>query len=296
MFCLRSTREKHQPRATQHYLKAPDAATCKRRRAAASLTDGGNPAFRLAVASCTSPLQNWTQQKVEKLRALAAMLLTVTVPDGLMEGDVMSIEHLGAAYEIAVPPGCSGGMPIEIDLPGGDDGGTSQQPPPSDGMLQPVEVVVPDGTFEGMAFSVDFGGTIYEIVCPDGCGPGSAIVVELPAAPPAAPAPPARLPPVYESDGPRRPPPPPPPEDPEDAAKAAAMTAEHYKFKPGQRVELYRSDGAESPGYIVCGFEGVFDVLYKVKLDNGLYKEAVPEEDISAQVTGDVGDLFDGWG
>ena len=40
----------------------------------------------------------------------------------------------------------------------------------------------------------------------------------------------------------------------------------------------------------------MFDVLYKVKLDNGLYKEAVPEEDISAQVTGDVGDLFDGWG
>ena len=74
------------------------------------------------------------------------------------------------------------------------------------------------------------------------------------------------------------------------------MTKEHFKFKPGQRVELYRSDGAESPGYIVCGFEGVFDVLYKLKLDNGLYKEAVPEEDISAQVTGDVGDLFDGWG
>jgi len=223
------------------------------------------------------------------------MLLTVTVPDGLFAGDVMSVEHAGLTYEIEVPSGCSGGMPIEIDLPGGED---EQQQPAG---TQPVEVVVPDGVFEGGAFSVDFGGTVYEIVCPDGCGPGSAIVVELPtAAPVPAPAPPPRssapsLPPIYE-DPLRRPPPPYVPEDPEDAAKAEAMTKEHFKFKPGQRVELYRSDGAESPGYIVCGFEGVFDVLYKVKLDNGLYKEAVPEEDISAQVTGDVGDLFDGWG
>ena len=42
------------------------------------------------------------------------------------------------------------------------------------------------------------------------------------------------------------------------------------------------------------GFEGVFDVLYKVKLDNGLFKEAVPEEDLSEQCC-EVGDLFDGF-
>ena len=47
---------------------------------------------------------------------------------------------------------------------------------------------------------------------------------------------------------------------------------------------------------VVYGFEGVFDVCYKVKLDNGLYKEAVPEEEISGAVTSDMGDIFDGWG
>lgn len=66
-----------------------------------------------------------------------------------------------------------------------------------------------------------------------------------------------------------------------------------YKFKPGQRVEVLRSDNASSPGTIVGpGWEGVFDVMYKVMLDNGLCKEAVPEEEISAE-TCDVGSLFD---
>ena len=74
------------------------------------------------------------------------MLLTVTVPDGLFAGDVMSVEHAGLTYEIEVPSGCSGGMPIEIDLPGGED---EQQQPAG---TQPVEVVVPDGVFEGGAF------------------------------------------------------------------------------------------------------------------------------------------------
>ena len=37
-------------------------------------------------------------------------------------------------------------------------------------------------------------------------------------------------------------------------------------------------------------------VCYKVRLDNGLSKEAVPEEDISGEVTSDMGDLFGGYG
>lgn len=35
---------------------------------------------------------------------------------------------------------------------------------------------------------------------------------------------------------------------------------------------------------VILAYEGVFDVCYKVKLDNGLFKEAVPEEEISSQV------------
>ena len=71
------------------------------------------------------------------------------------------------------------------------------------------------------------------------------------------------------------------------------------KFQPGQRVELIRAgrgdDEVTSSGTIVQGFEGVFDTCYKVKLDNGLYKEAVPEDEISDKVTSDMGDLFGDW-
>ena len=179
------------------------------------------------------------------------VLMTVLVPDGLFAGDVMMVESGGGNYEILVPPGCKGGMPIEIDLPGGED-----EPPPADeagGGTVPVEITVPDGVEMGQSFSVDFGGTIYDIVCPDGCFPGSAIVVELPAS-------------SADDDRGAPPPQPPPPEPPPPPEEEPAEQPSHFKFHPGQRVELYRSDGAESPGYIVCGFEGVFDVCYKVKL------------------------------
>ena len=114
---------------------------------------------------------------------------------------------------------------------------------------------------------------MYEIACPEGFGPGSTIVVDLPRA---------------QQPAAAEPPLPPPAADEED---------DHgYKFKPGQRVELIRAgrgdDEVTSSGTIVCGFEGVFDVCYKVRLDNGLFKEAVPEDEISGQVTSDMGDLF----
>jgi hypothetical protein len=196
--------------------------------------------------------------------------MAVVIPDGLLASDVMAVESSrGMSYELVVPYGCSGGMTIEVDLPADEESNEQSA-------MEQVEIVVPPSVRSGEPFSVEFGGRVFEIICPDGCGGGSTIVVELPASnsevPPDAPA--------AEHDAP-----------------ANAVPADYpYKFKPGQRVELWRSDGAESPGYIVAGFEGVFDVCYKVKLDNGLFKEAVPEEEISEKVTGDVGDLFDGWG
>ena len=55
---------------------------------------------------------------------------------------------------------------------------------------------------------------------------------------------------------------------------------------------MYRTDGAYSPGHIVGkGWEGFDGPTYKVQLDDGLCKEAVPEEEISDQVC-DVGALF----
>ena len=57
-------------------------------------------------------------------------------------------------------------------------------------------------------------------------------------------------------------------------------------------AQLYRTDGSYSGGTIVQGWEGVFGTLYKVQMDTGMFKEAVPEDEISA-ATCDVGDLFD---
>ena len=51
---------------------------------------------------------------------------------------------------------------------------------------------------------------------------------------------------------------------------------------------------ALTPGSISLSFSSQ-DVCYKVRLDNGLYKEAVPEDEISGQVTSDMGDLFGEW-
>ena len=85
------------------------------------------------------------------------------------------------------------------------------------------------------------------------------------------------------------------------------------KFKPDQKVEVVRSDGAMSPGYIVGkGWEGFDGPTYtarrpaprltprltprpaprratrraalQVQLDDGLRKQAVPEDEISDEV------------
>ena len=195
------------------------------------------------------------------------MLLNVEVPPGLMEGDVMTVEFEGQSFEITVPPGCSAGMGIEVDLPVAEAGGAG-------GALQAVELVVPDGVWAGELFSVDFDGQTFEIACPDGCGPGSTIVVELPTGSGAE-------------------------QQQQHQQEAPTPDQSHFKFQPGQRVELIRTakgnDEVTSSGTIVAGFESVFEVCYKVKLDNGMFKEAVPEDEISGAVTSDMGDLFGEW-
>ena len=152
--------------------------------------------------------------------------------------------------------------------------------------MEPVEIVVPDGLSAGDTFSVEFGSTVFEIECPDGCCGGNAIVVELP-----------RPAPTGDDDGIGQTPTTEATIE-QDQSSSSALQSD-YKFQPGQRVEIYRSgrgdDEVTSSGTIVCGFEGVFDVCYKVRLDNGLFKEAVPEEEISGQVTSDLGDLFGEW-
>ncbi len=197
------------------------------------------------------------------------VLMTVVVPDGLLAGDEMTVEATdGQQFNVTVPHGCRGGSSIEVDLPASERTDTEQ-----------LEVVVPAGTHEGETFNVETAwGGVFEIAVPTGCGPGDAILVDLPLPPPDA-TPPAPAPAAAPSPSP---------------AAAPAEADGGFKFKPGQRVELERSDGAMSPGTIMSAFQGVFDVMYRVQLDNGLYKEAVPEEEIS-EATCDVGSLFDEW-
>lgn len=219
------------------------------------------------------------------------MLLTVTVPEGLTAGDVMSVTAPdGLAYEIIVPRGCRAGDSIEVDLPcdepAAGNGGGGAPAGAANGGLEAVEIVVPDGLSAGDTFSVEFGAAVFEIECPDGSCGGDAIIVELP-----------RQAPAGDDDGIGQTPTTEAAIEQDQSSSSAQQS--DYKFQPGQRVEIYRSgrgdDEVTSSGTIVCGFEGVFDVCYKVRLDNGLFKEAVPEEEISGQVTSDLGDLFGEW-
>ena len=204
---------------------------------------------------------------------LLMVLMTVAIPAGLQPGDSMSIEAAGQTFTVLVPDGCSAGMDLEVDLNVEEEAAAS-----TSSATQQVELVVPAGIWPGDPFSVEHDGGVFEICCPEGCAAGDAILVDLPVAVEqqqeevpawrdAAPCSEGPLKSISEDDG--------------------------YKYKPGDRVELLRTDGAYSPGTIVYGFEGVLDVLYKVQLDNGLCKEAVPEEDLGTPC--DVGDLFDGF-
>ena len=122
------------------------------------------------------------------------------------------------------------------------------------------------------------GGGLFEVAVPDGLAAGMTMQVELPLPPSEA-----ITSPAHDDFGP-------------STASEAPDPYEGYLYRPGQRVQVLRSNGQYSPATIEDAFEGVFDVCYKVKLDNGLFKEAVPEDEISAAVSSDMGDLFDGYG
>ena len=188
--------------------------------------------------------------------------VTVTVPDDVYAGDAFIIEYEGLQLSVVCPDGCWPGDAINLAVPVQSEDCVSQ-----------VTVVVPDDCWPGDEFAVEFNGRTFNIGVPEGCGPGDELTVDAP---------------EVEGDQPVH-----GKQWASEAEASAPEAAANYKFQPGQRVELLRSDGAFSPGTVVMGFEGVFDVMYKVKLDNGLFKEAVPEEELSEELC-EPGDLFDG--
>jgi hypothetical protein len=231
---------------------------------------------------------------------MATTAVEIVVPDGLGAGDEFSVEWGGVSYSIAVPDGMIGGQALTIELPALEETPTAE----SAQQTQAVEIMVPDGLGAGDEFSVEWGGVSYNIAVPDGVVGGQALTIELPALQESA-----------ETDA------------AEPAPAEVCSEDDGYKFKPGQRIEVYRTDGSMSPGHIVGkGWEGFDGPTYKapspaprcrapdaaprprpsprparghrrtfpcttaaqVQLDDGLCKEAVPEDEISDQVRGRV--------
>ena len=57
--------------------------------------------------------------------AVTVETVSVCIPDELVAGELFSVETSHGTFDVAVPPGCSGGMLIEVDLP--------TDPPPATG-------------------------------------------------------------------------------------------------------------------------------------------------------------------
>ena len=226
------------------------------------------------------------------------LTLTVTIPKHMRSGDLMTIE--------AESPGR-----FHEEMP---------EEPPQDVLTEPMHIVVPEGVYEGQTFVVETAwGGLFDIECPAGCCPGSEVVVDLPSAPerthdsPELPRPRTRLtsreamgsPDAHESRGRgsgssssnkhhrhsrmRSPsgggggggfeqstPPSEPPLRGEEPADSG------HRYRAGAKVQVLRSDGTTySPGTVLGSYDGVFDVLYQVQLDDsGLIKQAVPEDEM----------------
>ena len=96
----------------------------------------------------------------------------VTVPDGCYAGDEFTLEYEGTQLSVVCPDGCGPGDAINLSI----------DMPPGGAAARSVNVVVPDGCFSGMEFTVEFEGTAFNIAVPDGVGPGMELTVEVPAA------------------------------------------------------------------------------------------------------------------
>ena len=103
------------------------------------------------------------------------VMMQVTVPDGLLPGDSMNIAVGEQEFTITVPDGVMGGDPIDVDLPVAEEE-PAEEP---EAATTTVSIVVPDGCYEGTEFTVDFDGREFNIVVPDGVGPGETIEVGI---------------------------------------------------------------------------------------------------------------------
>ena len=144
-------------------------------------------------------------------------ILDVIVPDGVLPGELLSIDAGGGRLlEVCVPPGCYGGDSLSVAIEEGEEpdmqGSTSDvvvrhqradcelpaRPCPhshqraqrpcslctQEPTMETLQVEVPDGLSEGESFLVETSwGGCFDVCVPPGCPPGTHIFCELPLPP-----------------------------------------------------------------------------------------------------------------
>jgi len=198
------------------------------------------------------------------------MLLEVIVPAGLVEGDSFAIDSGdGRCFEISLPKGYFTGDVLPVEAPSVPVEALSLPESPlsrtrSITSVMDFDVVVPEGVHEGESFAVDTDFGPYDVICPAGCSAGSAIVCQLPIESPV-------LPTGWDARAAQ-----------EEAPAAWETPADAWhKYRPGQQVQVLRTDGSYSKATVEYSYEGVFDVHYSVILDgSGLRKPAVAEDEM----------------
>jgi len=92
----------------------------------------------------------------------------IVVPPGCSPGDEVVVEVGGSQFFVTVPVGVAAGEVLPVSLP----------PRPMAQIV--VQVVVPEGCWPGDVFLVSHDGVQFEVTTPDGAGPGMAVSVECP--------------------------------------------------------------------------------------------------------------------
>ena len=96
----------------------------------------------------------------------------VIVPSGADPGTEVLIEVDGTEYCVTVPEGCHEGSTFSVTLL------AAFVDTPADDDL--IEVIVPEGCLAGERFCVQLDGGEFVAIVPEGCGPGSAVLLTVP--------------------------------------------------------------------------------------------------------------------
>lgn len=97
--------------------------------------------------------------------------IEVCVPENVLAGDSFLVEFEGQQISAVCPKGCLPGSILSIDW----------APYAQEALPELIEVTVPDGYRPGMEFPVLFEGHEFNVMVPEGCEAGAAVIVERPA-------------------------------------------------------------------------------------------------------------------